>query len=280
MLVSTDWLQDQLNDPSIVILHAGTREVFDSVHIPGARHIDPSEFALTTDSLRNEIPEMRFIEGLLRSVGVNTDSRIVLYYEDEDLISRTARVFMTLDYAGLGDRTSVLNGGLPAWLEEERVVKGVTGMTVVTEGDLKLGDSREVIIGAYELDRQRLNPDFVVIDVRSREEYYGEIDSTGQHATGGHIEGAYFMSYKTVLSDSTPHMFRDDDELQKEFEKVGMDPNKTAVYYCGSGVRASVSYLVSRHLGFPTLLYDGSYQEWEKLDLTLTSPVIDPSDND
>ena len=66
----------------------------------------------------------------------------------------------------------------------------------------------------------------------------------------------------------------------EEFEKVGMDPDKTTVYYCGSGIRASVSYLIARHLGFPALLYDGSYQEWEKLALPLTSPVIAPAEND
>ena len=69
-------------------------------------------------------------------------------------------------------------------------------------------------------------------------------------------------------------------EKAKEAEEAGMDRNKTAVFYCGSGMRASVNYLVARHLGYPALLYDGSYQEWERLDLPLTSPVIDPSNRD
>jgi thiosulfate/3-mercaptopyruvate sulfurtransferase len=278
IIVSADWLQDQIDNPTYAILHVGTWEGFDSIHIPGARHIDPYEFVQSTDSLNNELPQMDTIVALLRAAGVGNDSRVVLYYENEGLISRTARVFVTLDYAGMGDRTSVLNGGLPGWIEEERETTHIH--TDVMEGDLKPGDPQEVIIRAHQLDQQRWNPEYVIVDTRSTEEYYGEIDSTGIIATGGHLEGAQFLSYNSNLSESNPHMFKDDDQLKAQLEEVGMDPDKTAVYYCGSGIRASVSYLVSRHLGYPALLYDGSFQEWEELGLPLTSPVIDPSDDD
>lgn len=278
VLVSTKWLQNQLNDPFLVLLHVGSSEVYDSVHIPGSLLLDPYDFTLTVDGLRNEIPHMDTIVALLTSVGVNMDSRIVLYYEDKDLINRTARVFLTLDYAGLGGRTSVLNGGLPGWMEEDRETTNL--VSTVTKGDLKPRAPREVIIRAHELNQHRWDPDFVIVDTRSREEYFGEFDTTAQKSKGGHVEGAYFMPYETVFSDSNPHVWREDTELLKEFEKVGMDPDKTTVYYCGSGIRASVSYLTARHLGFPALLYDGSYQEWEKLALPLTSPVIAPAKDD
>jgi thiosulfate/3-mercaptopyruvate sulfurtransferase len=244
------------------------------LHIPGARLIDPYDFVLSTDSLNNELPPMDTIVSLLRAAGVRNNSGIVLYYENERLISRTARVFVTLDYAGYGDRTSVLNGGFPGWIEEDRLT--TDDPSEVVAGDLQPGDAREVIIRAHQLDMQRWNPEYVIIDARSTEEYYGEIDTTGLGASGGHIEGAHFLSYESNLSESSPHMFKENDQLTVQFKKAGMDLNKTAVYYCGSGIRASVSYLVARHLGYPTLLYDGSFQEWEELELPLTSPVIEP----
>ncbi len=291
ILVSDDWLQEQLADSSMVILHVGTREGFDSVHIPGSRPIDPYDFTSSTHDLRNELPEMSVIFELLKSVGVNMDSRIVLYYEDEEAISRTARVFMTLDYAGIGDRTFVLNGGLPGWIEEDREVTGtgvqevsaMTGVSNVTGlamGDLEPGIPREVLVRAHELNQLRGDSKYVIVDTRSQDEYDGKPDKDGLYPTGGHIEGAYIMDYKTLLSDSSPFRFRDDAQLLMEFEKAHVHPNITAVYYCGSGMRASVSYLVARHLGYPALLYDGSYQDWEMLGLPLTSPVIDLPDND
>lgn len=146
VLVSTDWLQNHLDDPNVVILHSGSAEVFDSLH---------------PDS----------IVDLLRSMGVDNDSRIVLYYENSKLIPRTARVYVTLDKVGLGNRTFVLNGGLPAWQEEER--KTTDMVPDISCGNLWPGNSKEVVIQIAELDRQRWSADFVVIDTRSEKEYYG-----------------------------------------------------------------------------------------------------------
>jgi len=36
-------------------------------------------------------------------------------YFGTNWVSPTTRVYWTLDYLGLGDRTSILNGGLVAW---------------------------------------------------------------------------------------------------------------------------------------------------------------------
>lgn len=277
VLVSARWVNEQMGDPSMVVLHVGTEDVFDSIHLPGARHVDYNDFMLANDSLRNELPELPVIADLLRSVGVNMDSRIVLYYEEEWLISRTARVFLALDHAGLGDRTFVLNGGLPLWNKEGF---GVTDKgTPIVPGDLVITAPREVVIQAHELNKHRWDPNVIIVDTRSREEYSGELDSTGRQASGGHIEGAYFLSYEDVLSDTAPYLFRDDAALLEQFLNLGMDRHKKGVYYCGSGVRASVNYLAARHLGFQALLYDGSIQEWESMDLPQTSPVIEADTN-
>ena len=141
-------------------------------------------------------------------------------------------------------------------------------------GDRVTGD-KEVTISAELLDQHRWDPEYVIVDVRSAEEYFGEIDSSGLVGSRGHIEGAYAMDYHLLLSDSKPQVIKDREELLLEFEKAGMDREKTAVFYCGSGVRASLPYLVARHLGYPALLYDGSIQEWEELGLPQTSPLIE-----
>ncbi len=289
ILVTANWLQDRIDVPGMLLLHVGTEEMYDSIHIPGAHFLDPYGFTVEDEDNRNELPTVDSIGKLLQGVGIGPDSRIVLYYEDEDMITRTARVFMTLDYVGLGDRTHVLNGGLTGWMEAAlphdgglRPVTGDVGHRPVTsDGGLRpvTSDIREVVMLAHDLNQERWNPEYVVIDCRSSEEYYGEVDSTGQDASGGHIEGAYFMSYGNLLSETDPHIFLEDDALRKEFEKAGMNRAKTAVYYCRSGVRASVNYMVARHLGYPALLYDGSIQEWESLALPMTSPVINPDEN-
>jgi len=274
ILVSTDWLQEHLHDPDLVVLHAGTAELFDSIHIPGARLITPASFTISTDSLRNELPPKDSIEILLREAGINKESRILLYHETSRLLTRTARIFVTLDHVGLGGQTFLLDGGFPAWQEEQRECSGEA--SEFSYGNLDLVDTKKVVIGASELDRQRWNEEIVILDVRSDEEYYGTPGTEDAPAEGGHIEGAYFLPYQAKLMDERTHYFRSAPELRKIFKKAGVDPEKISVIYCGSGIRASVSYVAAVHLGYPVLLYDGSYEEWTRLGLPLTGPVAIP----
>lgn len=277
LIVSAEWLQEHMNDQGLVILHAGTWEGYDSIHIEGAQFIDPYDFTIDANELGNELPELDSVMALLASAGVKNNSKIVLYYESEDLITRTARVFLTLDFAGWGDRTHVLNGGLPGWSEKGLASSsGSEGSQAQTMESIG-GKEKVVSIVSHELNLLRWNPEYVIIDARSSDEYYGEIDSTEMKGARGHVEGANYLDYHHLLSDEETHMIRSDEELQKEFEKAGMDYKKTAVFYCGSGVRASLNYLVALHLGYSALLYDGSIEEWELLELPQTSPVMDPS---
>jgi len=278
ILVSTDWLQSHLSDPESIILHAGTEEGFDSIHIPGARLIIPGDFTVSNDRVRNELPAMDSVVNLLKRAGVNRDSRIVLCYENDRLISRTARIFVTLVHAGLAERTIVLNGGLPAWLEEERETTDVA--TDIALGNLEAMAPVKVIISTSDLERERWSPEVVVIDTRTDEEYHGTLATDEEEAEGGHVEGAYKLPYQAILMDDKPFLFKSNAELEKLFRDSGMDRNRTTVVYCGSGIRASVSFLAASHLGYPVLLYDGSYQEWDKLDLPLTGPVEPPFENE
>ena len=278
VLVSTDWLQDHLKDPDLILLHAGTADFYDSIHIPGARLILPSEFTMETVELNNEIPPVDSLQEVLRSVGVNQGSRIVLYCQSASLLSRTARIYVTLEHLGLGERTYFLNGGLPAWQEEERELTDL--VPEVRPGNLELTGLKQVVIESAELDRQRWSDTVVVLDVRSDEEYYGTPESEEGPAEGGHIEGAYFLPYRDLLVEDSIYMYKPDSELQGLFRKAGVDAGKRTVVYCGSGIRASVSYLAARHLGYPVMLYDGSYEEWSGLDLPLTGPVARPDENE
>ena len=59
-----------------------------------------------------------------------------------------------------------------------------------------------------------------------------------------------------------------------------MDPGKVTLIYCNSGIKGSLNYLVARHLAYPAMLYDGSFEEWEELDMPSTRPVSILDKND
>ena len=278
ILVSTDWVKERLGDPDLVLLHSGTQEVYDSIHIPGARLIIPSDFTSSSGIKRNEIPETDSLVEMLRMAGVNKDSRILLYHESAGLLTRTARVYLTLDQMGLGGQSFLMNGGLPAWQEEDREL--TDQIPDLHPGNLSSPDLKDVVVEYTEIMDHRWDDQWIILDTRSDEEYFGTPASGDEAAGGGHVEGAYFLPYQDLLVNDRDHLYRSDEEMDQLFKQAGTDPEKRAVVYCGSGIRASAAYLAARHLGYPVLLYDGSYEEWSELDLPLTGPVSQPVLND
>jgi len=55
-------------------------------------------------------------------------------------------------------------------------------------------------------------------------------------------------------------------DVQFQFQEAGADYGAIMVNYCYVGMRASYTYLIAKHLGYDTRLYDGSWDEWSKRD--------------
>ena len=122
LIVSTDWLAKHLGDDSLVLLHVGDKDEYLAGHIPGAQFIAVADISTPRGAgLSLELPPVDQLKTTLEKLGVTNKSRIVVYF-GKDWVSPTARVFFTLDYLGLGERTSILDGGLPAWRGEGKPV--------------------------------------------------------------------------------------------------------------------------------------------------------------
>jgi thiosulfate/3-mercaptopyruvate sulfurtransferase len=122
LIVSTEWVAKHLNDDAIVLLHVGDKDEYLATHIPGAQLITLADISTPRgQGLTLELPSVDQLKATFEKLGITDKSRIVVYF-GKDWVTPTARVFMTLDYLGLGDRTSILDGGLPAWRSEGRPV--------------------------------------------------------------------------------------------------------------------------------------------------------------
>jgi len=117
MLVTVDWLADHLNDPSLVLLQIGEKKDYDKGHIPGAQFLEYESISTPHNhgvTLMLELPPVEQLVSVFERLGVSNRSHVILYF-GTNWVSPTTRVYWTLDYLGLGDRTSILNGGLVAW---------------------------------------------------------------------------------------------------------------------------------------------------------------------
>ncbi len=258
LLVTPQWLNEHLKDPKLVILQVGTLEYdYNKEHIPGAQYLWPEWLAPNSPKGAFNAPDPKKATELLRNYGVSVDSRVVLIFV-RNQVSVTSRMFLTLENLGLRGKVSLLDGGLDAWKKAgyavtQEVPAAKKGNFTATQGNL-LVDKDYVL--------KDLNSGAgVIVDARMQRFYDGE--PTG-NPRDGHITGAKNIPFTEMVDAS--NLFKPQSELQAYFTPVIPDKNKEIVTYCFIGQTASVVYLAGRILGYDMKLYDGSLEEWSRLD--------------
>ncbi len=269
LLVSTSWLAQHLRDPDLVLLHVGEKPEYDKQHIPGARYVDFHDVGMAgPGGLTLEVPPPDTLRGVLQGFGISDASRVVVYYGN-DWVSPSTRLIFTLDYAGF-DRVSLLDGGMQAWVKENRAV--TTEVPAARTGTLSPLKIRPLVVDA-EFVRSHVNaPRFAVIDARSAS-FYDGVQQGGprDRRLSGHIAGARSIPFESVDTDDLK--LKSPDELNAIFSKAGVQPGDTVVGYCHIGQQATAMLFAARTLGHPVLLYDGSFEDWARRGY----PVDDPS---
>ena len=259
LLITPSQLRERTARGNVVLLHIGERADYNAGHLPGARFF-PYEAISTPrgDGLMLEIPAPAKLDSVLESLGVSDGSRIVLYWS-RDWYSPTTRVFMTLDYLGLGDRTSILDGGYVAW----KAAGGPVTTDVpppATRGKLTLSPQSDVIVDASTVRSAIGDTKVAIIDARDQRFYTGE--ATGMHAREGHVPSARNLPFNTLIDDNGTFKSRAD--LEGVFDAAGATAGKRVIGYCHIGQQATVVYFVARLLGRDVRLYDGSWDEWSR----------------
>ena len=267
MLVSTAWLQEHLNDPSLVILHTGTnRREYKDGHIQGARFLWTQALAYSDPDQTLELPSKAQADSVLKKLGISDKSHIVLCFDGSN-VSPTTRVFFTLDYFGLGDRVSLLDGGLDAWKAEGRPI--VTETPTIAEGSFVPEVKANLVVNADWLKDNLTNPAISIVDARAAQYYSG---SGGGMPRAGHIPNAVNIPFSSVV-DSV-NKLKDPASLKRIFQQAGVKQGSRVISYCHIGQQASVVYFVAKYLGYEAQVYDGSFEEWSgRKDLPLVNPA-------
>jgi len=277
ILVSTTWLAGHLNDPDLVILEVGPREAYDAGHIPGAEFADLMSLSaphkmmtreehehMTREqreqdtTLALELPTARQLDSLLSGFGISNNSRVVVYFNDEWL-TPAARVFLTLDYAGLRGRIFYLDGGTTAWKAENRPLS--KDVPTPRHGSFHTAARNDVVVTSSFVKDHLRDPAIRVLDARDPE-FYNDTQDNGMKR-GGHIAGAGSIPFGTLV-DTLSMRFKSKAELTSMFAAQGVRPGATIVSYCHIGQQGSLLYFAARYLGYEARLYDGSFQDWSR----------------
>ncbi|HJR68026.1 MAG TPA: rhodanese-like domain-containing protein [Gemmatimonadaceae bacterium] len=259
MVVSAEWLASHRDDRGVVLLHVGERRGYEREHIPGARYISFEDVARRGETAGENTLEMLPPEELranLERIGISDDSRIVVYYADE-WVSPATRVVFTLDWFGLGDRTSLLDGGIDAW--KRRGLPLTTESPPVTPGKLSSRTPRSIIVDAAWVRANAPGKGIALIDARAPVYYDGP--KHGDHRPG-HIPGAVNIPFTSLVDDSV--RLTSLEALRDQFRRAGVKDGDTVVAYCHIGQQATAVLFAARALGYQVRLYDGSFDDWSR----------------
>lgn len=267
-LCSAADLRDALD--SVILLDARPRADYDAGHLPGARHADPERDLSAAGQEghdpakggRHPLPPLRTFCATVGRWGVAPGARVVVY-DGSGGGNAAARVWWMLRALGL-EGVQVLDGGLSAALEaglaltreipEERAQEPFPAARWhSTTADLDI---------VAKLAKQ---PDWKVLDVRSRERFRGETEPFDPVA--GHIPGAVNLPWTENLGPDG--RFKSAGDLRALYGPLTRDlrPDHLVVH-CGSGVTACHTLLALEVAGFrgpegeAPALYVGSWSEW------------------
>lgn len=265
LLVSATWLAARLTDPDVVILHvAHDSSAYASGHIPGARWLSYMAFIENRDNRGTELPSADSLRRVFEALGVSTNSRVILYGD----VREAARAFFTLDYLG-HERVSIMDGGVAAWRAAGNAI--TTDAPRVRRGSFAPRVRVTVVADAGWIQPRLGRAGMFLLDTRTPDEYAGT-GARGGIPSKGHLQGAQLVQWQEYVSGTDDQRLKSREALQELLRARGVTKTDTLVAYCYIGYRASVSYFVSRLLGYPAKLYDGSYDDWSKRDLPLVKP--------
>jgi thiosulfate/3-mercaptopyruvate sulfurtransferase len=265
-LVSTAWVADHLDEPGLVIVESDEDVLlYETGHVPGAVKVDwhtDLQDPVTRDYLDGE-----GFATLLRAKGIARDDTVVFYGDANNWWAAYALwVFSLFGHPDV----RLMDGGRTKWLAEGRPM--TTERPVRPASDYPVVERDDTAIRAYrEHVEQHVQQGGRLVDVRSPQEYAGELTHMPSYPQegalrGGHIPGAVSVPWARAAADDGT--FRPVEELRALYtEEQGLDPDDEVVAYCRIGERSSHTWFVLQHLlGYPNVRnYDGSWTEWGNL---------------
>ena len=274
VLVSADWVEDYLDhfrsdDSDYRLLEVDVdTEVYDEEgHAPGAIGLD-WETDLR-DQVERDLLSKEDFEALMEDIGVTEDTTVVLYGDNANWFA--AYTYWEFKYYGHDD-VRLMDGGRDYWIENDYPL--TDEVPDFPAEPYEASGPRESIRAYREDVENAVDRDLPLVDVRSPEEFSGEIlappglQETAQR--GGHVPGAKNISWAAVTNDDGT--FKSADEIRDLYADEGIDGDETTVAYCRIGERSSVAWFALHELlGYDDAInYDGSWTEWGNL---IRSPI-------
>ena len=261
-LVSTEWVAEHGGDANVRLVEVDVdTAAYEQGHIAGA--VGWNWQSQLQQSVRRDVVSKSEMEQLLGSAGVDNDTTIVLYGDNNNWFAAWA--FWQIRYYGHSS-VKLMNGGRAKWLAENRPT--TTDAANPEAKTYRASDPDESIRAYRDQVLAGVGAGSIsLVDVRSPQEFSGELlapPNLPQEGSqrGGHIPGAANIPWAQAANEDGT--FKSADELAELYGGKGVDGSRDTVAYCRIGERSSHTWFVlTQLLGYGNVRnYDGSWTEW------------------
>jgi thiosulfate/3-mercaptopyruvate sulfurtransferase len=261
-VVSTEWIQEHINNRSLIVLDIRKVEEYREGHIPGSISLTFNAWRTTDGKMGCQLPMKDELEDKVCSIGADANSYVVIVGKtdtDVDCVSAT-RVVWTLRYAGIRN-LSILDGGFGKWVREGRPL--TEKVTKRAKSDFRCGWNESVLAAKKDvMDSCACKGQDAIVDTRPAAQFTGRIVCPSVKRKG-HIPGAINLPY--ALVHTKEGMFESRETLQAlAARKIGEDRERKIIVVCSTGQFASAWWFaLSEMLGYKDVkIYDGAMEEW------------------
>jgi len=244
MLVSPEWLKNNLSDQNLIILDTRPKTMFLYGHLEKAQSLTVEQVIQFDQYGSNLVGDEEKISSLFSSLGINETKTVLVIGDSMDPSS--ARIAWTLLYFG-HEKTRLLDANI-----SELPAKGF-------EFTKKIFSPRPLFFTPKINSKLRIESDnlkenlnnFEIVDARTPQEFMM-----------GHLPNSKLIPFTEGIS-YTGKLFQEKDLLEKIFSQNNISKDSEIICYCMHGHRASSLFFQFLISGYDKIkLYDGSFVEW------------------
>lgn len=266
LLIEAEQLLPYLGHGQLRIVDLTRRSVYEQLHIPHAIHLQPKFLVRQEEQTSGFLPDDAGLQQLIQQLNISAEHHVVVY--DDEGGAWAGRLIWNLHCLGFY-KTSLLNGGIHAWLGEN--------LPTSSEVD-RIEPVDNLLTVQSQVQQPRIQYDQLLAlvekkqvqlwDCRTVEEYSGQRLAARR---GGHIPSARHFEWSTALNRQNHLKLHPLERTQQRLEQLGFQLDQPVVVYCQSHHRSGLAYVIGRLLGWDIQAYDGAWSEWGN---RLDSPII------